>query len=263
MLDRIAVILTNYNMPERTDALCKHLLTYVDWPLSLFVVDNGSDLIAPSPFTTLRLKQNRQTTGGWLAGLEQARAEGEWLGYLFLITSTEFIPGTDPLSPMAELLTFDPQVAGVHPALTPDSTTDWPHLYRRNGGRVRQTWHIDNICSLYRAAWFDAAGGFDPALSFAWGLDLELGYKARQQGKRLVVHEGVQVKKVTDIGYQMNRMHMSAKDRRNLAAAEMAAVFEPRYGGQWWQRLTGEYITPAMLMPEPYRELERVNVWPS
>ena len=56
-------------MPERTDALCEHIREYVSWPYSLIVVDNGSDLVAPSQYTTLRLDTNIQTTGGWLAGL--------------------------------------------------------------------------------------------------------------------------------------------------------------------------------------------------
>jgi hypothetical protein len=63
-------------MPERTDALCEHLLTCTDWPLSLYIVDNGSDLVPPSRYTNVKIDGNIQTTGGWLAGLEQARLDG-------------------------------------------------------------------------------------------------------------------------------------------------------------------------------------------
>lgn len=262
MLERIAVILTNYNMPERTDALCKHLLEFVDWPLSLFVVDNGSDLMPPSKYTTLRLSVNRQTTGGWLAGLEQAKREGEWLGYLFLITSAEFIPETDPLSPLAELLTFDPDIVGVHPALTEDSTSDWPHLFALPENETpRQVWHIDNICSLYRAAWFDCVGGFDPALSYAWGIDLETGWKARRDGRKLMVHDGTRIKKVSNVGYTLERMNMTAMERQQNAGSEMEHVLEKRYGRTWWERMTGEFITFDMALPGEYRHLDRISAW--
>ena len=32
---------------------------------------------------------------------------------------------------------------------------------------------IDNIFSMYKAAWFDSIGWFDPQLRYAWGIDLE------------------------------------------------------------------------------------------
>lgn len=260
MLERVAVVLVNYNMPERTDALCEHLLSNVDWPLSLFVVDNGSDLMPRSQYTTKRLTENVQTTRGWQAGLEQARKEGDWLGYLFLITSTEFVPETDPLSPIAEMLVNSPDVVGIHPALTEDSTSDWPHLFPI-GDTPRQTWHIDNICALWRADWFDSIGGFDPALSYAWGVDLETSWKARRDGKKLYVHDGARIKKVSNIGYTMERMNMTAEQRRINAGWEMEHVLRKKYGAFWWERMTGEYITYEMALPGEYRHLERISAW--
>lgn len=264
MNQRVAVILTNYNMPERTDALCEHLTKWAKWPHALFVVDNGSDMsgLPVSKFTTLGLGTNRQTTGGWLAGLNQARACGDWLGYLFLITSAEFLPETDPLSPLAALLD-DPEVVGAHPALSADSTSDWPHLFTPDETFTgsRQTWHLDNICALYRAEWFDGMGGFDPCLTFAWGVDLETSWKARRDRKKLLVHDGVQVKKTTNIGYHMGRMRMSADERRDRAGNEMRRVLGHTYGPDWWERLTGEFITAEMALPEPYRHLERISAW--
>jgi hypothetical protein len=243
---RLAVILTNYNMPERADALGDHLARYARWPHDFYCVDNGSDIAAPSKHTNVQLLANQQTTAGWLAGLSRARAEGAYLGYLFLITSTEFTGTADPLAPLAELLLTDPTAVGVHPALTRDSTTAWDHLRARGGAAPRPTWMIDNICALYRADWFDAIGGFDPRLTYAWGVDLETGYLARRAGRTLWVHEGVQVKKVTDIGYRMNRMNMSAADRQRKASDQMRAVLSGRYGTNWWGKITEEAVNGTM-----------------
>ena len=240
---KVAIVITNYNMPERTDALCKHIAASVRWPYDLIVVDNGSDLVAPSKHTNLWLPENKQTTGGWLAGLRYATEYEKYFAYWFLITSAEFIDKIDPLTPLAELLADDPNAVGVHPALTADSTTSWKHLITQNNGAgPRRTWFIDNIASLYRASWFDGIGRFDPRLKYAWGIDLMTCHTARMQERGLYVHEGSRVKKVTDIGYQMNRMNMTAEDRGRLAHDNMAEVLSEIYGPNWWDRMTNEGV---------------------
>jgi hypothetical protein len=240
MSERVAALIVNFNMPERTDALAEYIAANVKWPVDVIVIDNGSDLKAPSKYTALRLDENIQTTGGWLMGLHYAdalaRKHGEpYLAYWFIITSAEFVSG-DPLTPMAQYLQANPDAVGVHPALTQDSTTSWGHL--KTPG---PTWMIDNISSLYRADWFDGIGRFDPDMRFAWGIDLETCWKARQQGKGLYIHPDAQVQKVTDIGYRMNRMGMSADERKQLAGQNMAEVLSSRYGPDWWARMTQEY----------------------
>lgn len=244
MNNRVAIIISNYNMPERTDALCAHIRARVRWPHDLVVVDNGSDLVAPSKYSTVHLNPNRQTTGGWLAGIDYAGPD--YLAYWILITSTEFLPGDDDmLAPLAGLLLEDQNAAGVHPALTADSTTAWEHL-KTCGGQPRRTWMIDNIAALWRADWLHSIGLFDPALRYAWGVDLEASWFARKQERGLWIDERVQVKKVTDIGYTMKRMNMSAGDRQHLAGQNMAHVLTERYGPGWWERMTREHVTDEM-----------------
>lgn len=250
-LERVAAIIVNYNMPERADALAEYIRKYVKWPVDVYLVDNGSDLMPPAESTTLWLERNLQTTRGWLAGLDQARDYGSYLGYWFLITSAEFID-MDPLAPMAGWLVQDPTAVGIHPALTEDSTTAWQHMIKRtpqvqSGCACRRTWMIDNIASLWRAEWFDQVGGFDPALVYGWGIDLETCYKARQAGRSLWIHEGCQVKKVTDIGYTMGRMKMSAEERTRLASENMGEVLLEKYGHNWAWKMWEEFVTDDMV----------------
>jgi len=242
----VAIFIVNYNMPERTDALTDHIKQYVKWPYELFVIDNGSDLVEPSPYTTIKLNENMQTTGGWLAGLEAAERNGKWLAYWFLITSAEFVEHKDPLTPLAASLGRCDELVGIHPGLTKTSTTAWDHMKCRGMDGVRRTWMIDNIASLWRADWFDAQGGFDPALRYAWGLDLELSYKAREQDRWLWIHEGVKVKKVTDIGYTMERMNMTADERRIKAGANMQAILHSKYGEDWNDKMRSEFVEEYM-----------------
>lgn len=242
MTNRVAAIITNYNMPERTDALVRYIRRYVRVLVDVIVVDNGSDLVKPSKYTTVQLEKNVQTTGGWLAGLESL--DRQYFAYWFLITSTEFVPGQsfDPLMPMVAKLQNDDQAVGVHNALTHDSTTAWKHLYTRGGIGCRQTWMIDNISSLYRADWFDSIGRFDANLIYGWGIDLETCFIARKQNRTLWVCEDAKVKKVTDIGYTMDRMNMSAEDRRIKARENMSGVLRLKYGPAWHELMFGEDV---------------------
>jgi hypothetical protein len=233
-------------MPERTDALVKYIKRYVKAPVDVVVVDNGSDLVKPSKFTTVQLEKNVQTTGGWLAGL--ASLDRQYFAYWFLITSTEFVHGHsfDPLRPMVAKLQNDDQAVGVHNALTTDSTTAWTHLKTRGGIGCRETWMIDNLSSLYRAEWFDSIGRFDPDLTYGWGIDLETSYTARQQGRTLWICEDARVKKTTDIGYSMKRMNMSAERRRELAGQNMVDVLNRKYGPDGYNKVRNDYIEDYM-----------------
>jgi len=242
MTGRVAAVITNYNMPERADALAEHLFKS-EWPLDLYLVDNGSDLVEPAKHTNVRIPKNIQTTGGWLAGLSEADDTGkEYLAYMFLITSTEILD-TDPVAPMAVWLESNADAVGIHPALTHDSTTSWGQLYARGGQQPRRTWMIDNICSMYRAEWFNSIGRFDPAMEYAWGVDLETCYKARVQRRTLWVDERVQVRKVTNIAYSMNRMNMSADERGARAGANMRDVLFKKYGPAFWEKMTKDLVT--------------------
>lgn len=240
MTDRVAALIVSYNMPERADALAEYIAANVKWPVDVLVIDNGSDLKPPSKYTALRLDENIQTTGGWLMALHYADAlarkrGGPYAAYWFIITSAEFVAG-DPLTPMMQIMQARPEVVGVHPTLTQDSTTNWGHLKVPG-----ETWMIDNIASLYRADWFDRNGRFDPGMRFAWGIDLETCWKARKHGKKLMICPDAQVKKVTDIGYRMNRMGMSAEERQRRAGDNMREVLSARYGPDWWNRMLHEY----------------------
>lgn len=244
-----AILITNYNMPERTDALCEHIEDNVRCDYDLFVVDNGSDIMPPSRFTTEWLEKNVQTTGGWLEALKCADAVGrEYSYYWFLITSAEFMPASgDVLSPMVDFMDDDPEAVGVHPALSRDSVTAWTQLWARPSGGFRRTWMIDNIASLYRADWFNEIGRFDPALKYGWGIDLETSWRARAEGRSLWVCDVVRMRKVNNIGYTMGRMNMTSIDRTRLAGENMESVLRGKYGVEWMTKMYNDNVQESWL----------------
>lgn len=259
MDSKVAIILPNYNMPEAADNIAmalkgttnKHLVDQYD----LYVVDNGSDLKEPAVSTTLMLPENCQTTGGFLAGIAAAKKSGiDYIAYCFMITSTkwyDYIGVTDAI----HVFESEPNIVGYSPALTHDSTTAWDHMKTRKERAdeghpylpfQRPTWMIDNICAFWRADWFDSIGWFDPKFTYAWGIDLETSYKARQQGRGIVIDDYWLVHKTTDIAYDMGRMNMSAIDRRLNASKEMDTVMRAKYGPEWSNKMREAYVTEDM-----------------
>lgn len=244
-MGKTAAILVNYNMPERADAIAEKLSQCRD--CDLYLVDNGSDIMPEARHTNVRLLRNVQTTRGWLDGLEVAKAKGEYDYYWFWITSAEYVEDGDILEPLIWEMEHNEAMVAIHPALTTDSTTTWLHMITRGSGRPRRTWMVDNIASLYRAQWYDQIGGFDPRLYMAHGIDLETCYIARKQSRSIYVHDGVLVRKVSNIGYTLGRMNATAQDRLKAAAANMDEVLGERYGAGYWRRLMTEYVTGEML----------------
>ena len=237
-------------MPERTGALCSYIKAHVKWPHDLIVVDNGGDPKYASEWTTVKLKQNVQTTNGWLCGVAYARGlahvhKKPYLGYWFIGTSIEFVrESKDPLTPLANILLDIPDAAVASPALTKDSTTAHVQMKSFGGAGPRRTWLVDNLAALWRVDWLDSIGGFPPCLTMAWGCDFETCYLARKAGKSIWVHEGTYIKKISDIGYKMNRMGMTAAERGKKAGLEMKLYLVDKYGADFNNKLHYKYRKP-------------------
>lgn len=241
-MDSVAVIIPNYNMPERTDAICKHLMRTVNHPFHLVVVDNGSDLVEPSQFTRVYLDKNLQTTGGFIAGIEYAQEHLDAVYYWFIITSTEFDDQDDrnPLDFMLPLFDRNDNFA-VHPAVEFIGSSAWERWLAPRDEGLRQIWGMDCIAALVDARKYHEIGGFNPELTMAYGLMGELNWKARRAGYRLYVQDDYCVYKETDIGYKMNRMNMTSKKRRELATKQSDDVLIPVYGEDYRERFRYEY----------------------
>lgn len=245
---KVAIFIVNYNMPERSDALYERLEKYTRWPIDIYLIDNGSDIKEPAINTNVFIKENVQTCRGWLEGLNFVKANKKrYFAYMFLITSASLIDDRDIVTPMVKFLIKNKDAVGIHPSLTKDSTTNWKHLHNRNTNKPRRTWMIDNIASMYRSDWFDNIGWFDKRLIYAWGIDLETCYIARKNNKTIWVDDRLQIEKITNIGYKMNRMNMKATEREKLAAENMNKVLEKKYGPNYWEKMTKDYISNDLL----------------
>lgn len=249
--NRVAAIVVNYNMVERADNIAEGIKKYVKWPVDVIVVDNGSDLkdSPPSKHTAIRLEANVQTTNGWLMGVEYAKALSHAYGYCYMaywiwITTSEYVEKKDILTPMAEAMIADPQIVGVAPYLSADSLPKtWPQLYRQKGAKdtdVKDVNFLDNLATLWRAEWFDSIGVFDPDELRGFGVDTENSYLARLSGRRVVVHQGVSIRKTSGVAYKMKRMNANGAKRGDVATKEMRNCLGFRYGNG---KFEGGYTT--------------------
>ncbi len=243
----VAIIIVNYNMPERTDALVKHIYRTVHHECALIVVDNGSDLIEPSKYTTptLNLPKNIQTTRGFLEGLDFADSVGiDYFAYWLFITSAAFNEDDmrDPLDLLLPILIDEEQAFAVQPAIEFNYHQGWSDVMSpRPDGGLRRVWGIDYISTLFRAKYFNAIGRYRPELTMMWGVPGECNWKARKNGWHIYIQDDYVMRKDTDIGYMMDRMNMSDAERRELASAESDRILEPIYGENYKDRFGYEY----------------------
>lgn len=251
-MNKAAIILLNYNMPERADDVAANILARVDVPYELIVVDNGSDIMEPADSTTLCLGKNIQVSNGYLMGLAYADAIATWerfefFAYWFLSTSLQFLPGEeyDPLARLLKPMIDDPEVAFVVSTLTPETVTAWGHMRNRGGSGVRETWGTDLfLAGLVRASWFNEIGRFNPALRYGWGVCSEVNWYARRDGMKILLHEDVMIQKDTNIAYKMDRMGMSAEDRTTLSSDEMNYILTQKWGEGALEKLGHEHRKP-------------------
>lgn len=231
-------------MPERTNAIIEHLQFTVNYPLDYYVVDNGSDLVKPSKYTTVKLEKNKQVTGGFLAGVDAAVKSGEdYLAYWFMITSAKFTDTdwTDPLDYLVPIIK-NPDTFAVSPSVNFPKHCAWEKwMAPRENSTYRKIWGMDYICALIRAEKYHKLGGFRPELIYMWGVPGEMNWKARKNGWKLYINDAYEIEKYTDIGYEMDRMNMSAEDRRRLAAANSDEILNSIYGEGYRERFRYEY----------------------
>ena len=231
-------------MPERTDALYEHIVETVHMPYDLIIVDNGSDLVEPSQHTTFRLSENKQTGGGFLAGLDYADSLGKYKYYWLLITSAEFYKDDkrDPLKLLISIMEKDAMAYAVQPAIKFGYKQAWSKWLEPRGHNFhRRIWGVDYISTLFRAEYLNKIGRFRKELPMMWGAIGECNWKARKEGWHLYVHDGYIMKKETNIGYKMDRMNMTAKERAKLAAMESNKILAPIYGKDYRENFGHEY----------------------
>ena len=80
---------------------------------------------------------------------------------------------------------------------------------------------------------------------FRLGIDLETDI-SRENKRTLWIDEDIQVRKETNIGYKMDRMHMKATDRSKLAKKNMDDILSAKYGKNYMWKMLNRFVTKDM-----------------
>lgn len=241
MAEKVAISIVNYNMPEATDKIVEFLrakIKYIDYFIN--VIDNGSKPEFISKYTTLRLEKNLNKLGGWLEAFKKSKEQNP-TSYWTISTSNEFNSiDVDPLLTLIYYLRTVRDAVGITPGLTGE-LKDKPHQLMK--ALPVHNYHKSNLglYALYDAGWLENEGYPDERLTSSWGTDYEMSYKARINGKKLLVSDLVTVK-VTEAGvYRAGRADISETEYHTKSRQEMESVLTEKYGSDWKRVLGVEH----------------------
>jgi len=255
--NRMAVIVQNYNMPERVTRTVNFLRRQPSkTSFDLILVDNGSDLFSPSNFTTVFLTQHVGQTQGFLAGLNYAdhleQTENFKYHSYLLISSHAEIPFQiaenkqfkSMIDKLSNILSNHEQAVAVHPSFTMDSSTNWTNLihhYQANN-QVNRTNLVSHDFVLYQADWFNQNGRLSPKLTTGLGSNLELSYLARSQGKELYLDNSSIVRVIDNLDCRISRNDLSLEELNQKGFQEFTQYATQKYGSNFLQKFEENQI---------------------
>jgi glycosyltransferase involved in cell wall biosynthesis len=195
--NKVAIILVNYNMKEKTEKIIKHLEKTIKQPYDLITVDNGSDE-KEKINATINLKNNIHITNGILVALNYADTletfnKEKYFGYSIIDSNIEFVNDDDILTSMVNTMKNDINIVGISPTLTQDSKTTW-NIFKQDKNKEKENvYFIQDQFSLYRASWFNK-NRYTSELKYGWGIDIETGYRAYRDHKKMLIDNSLVLK---------------------------------------------------------------------
>ena len=152
-MKRVATIVLNRNLPDVTDALCKHLLEQDGDVSDVFVVDAGSAEGNVARHTTWRadwpdaLANGLRYCRGMNFGLGQLWKEGRFANYhaFFLLTNDTELDAKPTLQPLLSILDAHPHLGILSPC-----SERWGERLLLKEQSTRYFWFIHNNAYLLR-----------------------------------------------------------------------------------------------------------------
>jgi hypothetical protein len=240
-MNKTGIVICSYNMPEAVEHIVSTINYKVHRPYDLVVVDNGSDLVSPSVFTTDFIPVNIQMVPGFMEGMRILdKKKEDYFAYWLITTSVSFLweEVADPLDELLKILESDESIYAVQPSFIFENGGSWEqYLTPREPFKPRRIWGLEYSCPLFRASHFNRLGRWNEELTYGWGIASETGYLARKEGLKFYTDDAHPMRKNTQIGYVMERMNMSAVERGELASKQCKDILEPKYNINDYTRL--------------------------
>lgn len=261
---RVAVIMLNYNMPEVIEQNIKYIRSKVQWPLDIFLVDQSEDAFrydGPAPDMRADLSENLHATQGFNLCCRLADSYNEWhnidgdlddyFAYWVITTTGLLDPDGDRtddcLTPCAQFLYENRDIAVIQPAYRDDSIGFWDHLRDRGTGNPRQVHMIEHTAALFNGEWFRDIEFMEPQI-LIHGTDLWYSYLARLEERGMYVHEGTWIKRYNDNMHDKGRsFEKTAAERTKLARKSLERFGQAVLGPSWEQEMMNSKVTKEMI----------------
>jgi hypothetical protein len=153
MINRVATIILNRNLPEPTDKLVEHLMHFDGEYTDVFVVEAGSDLGKLSKYCTWHAnwddvnKSGLRYSRGMNFGLSQLWSENSFEKYdaFFLLTNDTEFESKATIKPLVDELNLHPRVGILSPC-----SMRWGERLLLKDTPVKYFWFIHNNAYLLR-----------------------------------------------------------------------------------------------------------------
>jgi hypothetical protein len=221
----IDILIVNYNLPEAVDKLRASIETNV--PHRWIIVDNGSDVVAPHPDSTVFVQKNDGWMSGLAAGLDVVTSRYVWI----LTTSMDaVISEHDPLTDLKLIFALEHRAVAISPAW---SGNLGPETHKRFAAGYGYYQNIGwaNPAELWRIDFLRA--NLERRSKHGWGTDYELTYLAKQAGFSMWRANHVKIQISEHKGYGTNRRAQSIDDNQREANEIMNTVYTEKYGPDW------------------------------
>jgi len=215
----IDLMIVSYNMPEAVDEIMSSIKSTIShrW----IVVDNGSDIVLPHPKTSVFVEKNNQVMSGFLAGLEQVEAEFFWD---FATSMQSFQFDSDPITEMLSGFLFE-NVVAVFPAFRSGASAPTHTIYNQRQEHYH-TIPVGAFDGMWRTDWIRSR--IDKRFT-SWGVDIDLGFQARAEGKIMLVDNRVSCEVVEGKGYP-ERRKLSREENNRVENDRMNTILTEKYG---------------------------------
>jgi len=158
-MSRVATIILNRNLPEPTNRLYEHIVTYDGSDTDVFVLEAGSDIDKLSKYYTWHADEPETIKNGlrYARGMNYALLnlynEKKWDIYdaFFLITNDTELQSKQTIRPLIDVMEQHPKVGILSPC-----SKRWGELLLLNKEPTKYFWFIHNHAFLFRRKFLES-----------------------------------------------------------------------------------------------------------
>lgn len=223
---KTAAFILNHNLPEYTDTLYESLKPFEKDTYDVFVIDNGSNDVGTSKYTSFKLEQNVYFGGGFNAAMQYTIDNKEYDSMLFLnndlvIHSYNFVKSLREEMFNGSEIKYD-IVAPSFYNIEPKGQCFWKSMHNWCSADVREVDYIDFQSPLISRRLLEHVKEIDADLIYGWGVCFYFAMVAKKYGYKLGMVDRCCI-----------LHHNSLTVKKGVSDLNMNTYFQKAEQGQW------------------------------